>query len=260
MLRRFLSETKRLVLGRPPVYPRMSLYVISACSLACAECIMQYQMKARQAYQMSLEEIQELIDVSSQSRYKFNFTLTGGEPLLWKNLNQGVRMLRESSITNSIQIFSNVTHIHQVNDQLIDDIDCLRISQYPTNKDNTRILKEKYPEKVQIAEREEFWPNPETALENVLPARCANPEVMLFEREVYACPHSLSIALHHNVENLKLAEPLKPGFMKAKEPIRRGQEEQICTRCISNLNVRDQTAKVHNEAPFQAQAKAKQPS
>jgi hypothetical protein len=87
-------------------------------------------------------------------------------------------------------------------------------------------------------------------MENVLPARCANPEVMLYNHQVYSCPHSLSIALHHGIEGLNLAEPLSVGFLGTKQAIRANQEKDICTRCISNLNVRDRVSKIRNEAPF----------
>ncbi|MBY0551193.1 MAG: radical SAM protein [Candidatus Obscuribacterales bacterium] len=202
---------------------------------------------------MSVEEIRKLIEVSEQSQYKFDFILTGGEPLLWSNLHEGVRLLRLSSITNSIRVFSNVTHINQVTDEFMSDIDQLRISQYPTNLENTKLLKKRYASKVKVVDRGQFYPNPEQPLDDVLPAVCCNPEVMYFNGDVYGCPHSLSIALHHSkTSELTLSEPLRPGFLEAMPAIREGQEKDICTCCISNKNVRDKIALAVNEAPFRA--------
>jgi hypothetical protein len=253
-LRKLLGSAKRKALSAfSPPRRIMSLYVISACSLACAECIMQHAMKAYKQYQMSIDEVKQLIDVSEQSNYRFEFILTGGEPLLWPNLHEGVRLLRSSRITKSIRIFSNVTHIHQINDEFMHLIDELRISQYPTNHENAKTLKARYPDKVVIVDRSEFWPNPDEPLDDVLPAKCCNPEVMHFAGKIYACPHSLSIAIHRNMESeLRLAEPLRPGFLDAMSEIRRGQEEDICSCCISNDLVRHKVEKAANEAPFRA--------
>jgi organic radical activating enzyme len=221
---------------RRHAYP-VSLFVTSKCSVGCKECIMRHLRKAYEGYQMSIEELTQFIDISEGSRYAFDIILTGGEPLEWVNFKEGVSLLHASKICNSLTVFSNVKQINQIDDEVMQNIDILRISKYPFNAENIRILKEKYPDKVFFVEREQFWANPRNALLDTLPAKCLNEEIMLFNYRVYACPHSASIALF-NKSKVCLSNPLEAGFIKGLRRIKKNQQKEICTFCISNLNVR----------------------
>lgn len=67
----------------------------------------------------------------------------------------------------------------------------------------------------------------------------------------------MSIAIHRNkASELKLAEPLRQGFLDAMLKIRHGQEAEICSCCISNNRVREKTEKEFNSAPLRSQAKS----
>ena len=228
-----------------PGEPMMSLYVISACQLSCQECIMMHLMKTDSAYEMSLEEIDKLLYYSEQSNYKFHYRLTGGEPFLWKNLHEGLRRLRASPSCLSISIISNALHPEAVTDEMMEMVDCLRISKYLYNEKKADYLEQKYPTRVQVVDRQEFTKNPKDKVPNSIPVHCSNPELMFYDNRVYACPHSKSIALHFNVD-LKLYNELGLNFKEGLEGIRHSQEEELCTRCIGNKAVRKAMDQVLN--------------
>ena len=68
----------------------ITFYVTSKCNLKCHECIMKHFMEANAKYEMSLEEIDFFLEASEKYNYKFDFILSGGEPLIWKNLEEGL--------------------------------------------------------------------------------------------------------------------------------------------------------------------------
>lgn len=228
-----------------PNEPMMSLYVASACQLSCQECIMTHLMNKEPAYQMSLEEIDQLIYYSEQSNYKFHYRLTGGEPFLWKHLLEGIKRLKASPSCLSISIISNAVHIDLATDELMEMVDCLRVSKYLYNEKHADILEKKYPKRVLVVDRQEFTKNPSEKVPNSSPVHCGNPELMFYDNRVYACPHSKSIAIKFGVE-VPMYNELGLNFKDGLDAIRHGQEEELCSRCIGNKAVRNAMDKVLN--------------
>lgn len=224
---------------------KMSLYVTSVCNLDCQECIMKHLMKNDLRYQMSVEEIKELLHFSALSRYAFDFILTGGDPLLWRNLEEGLVALRKSPVTKSITMFTNAMFHSRLTQKAVDCLDSIRISHYEGNDSHMEYMKKTWPEKVVIVERTEFWENPSEPVEDSLPAECLNSESLYYNGKVYACPHSGSIAKRNGSE-AKTFDVLGKNFLKNYKSIREGQEKEICTMCISNMKVRNQVQKIKN--------------
>jgi hypothetical protein len=205
---------------------------------------MQFMMKADRKYHMSVEEIEQLIIISEQSGYRFDFVLTGGEPLLWNHL-AALKELKKSKITNSIIMFSNAMPHERLTDDVATCLDSIRISHYFYNDKQMAELKARYPNKVVMVERTQFWKNPDDPVPNSLPCECMNPEILLYNYQVYACPHSLSIA-QHNGSKVILSNPLKKGFMSGLADIKKNQAAEICTMCISNRKIRTIAESVAN--------------
>lgn len=225
----------------------ISLYVTSKCQLNCEHCIMMNLMKDHRSYQMSLDEVRLFIDASEKSGYKFNIVLTGGEPLVWRNLKEGLRLLRASKACGRITMFSNAMYIESVDQELVGLLDSIRISRYRDNGENIITLKERFSDKVSLDEvdRQEFWANPTEAVPNALPVNCLNPELMLYDHQVFACPHSKSIAIG-NGSTIKLSNPLEIGFIKGLADIKTTYHTEVCNYCISNGKVREQLSKEVN--------------
>lgn len=233
-----------------PAPTKMSLYVTGVCNLACSECIMQHAMAADPKYQMAPAELQALVEFGEKSKYRFDFVLTGGEPLIWKHLLEGLAILRGSSITNKITMFSNAMFYDRVTPVIAGMLDDIRISHYFYNTKQMEQLKAMYPDKVHVVERTGFWKNPSEPLppHQSLPVECMNPEVMLYDYEVYACPHNLSIAKGCGSE-VQLSVPVKQvNFLKELRNIKHSDAHarEICTRCISNGKVRRHAEKTLN--------------
>lgn len=223
----------------------ISLFVTSSCSVNCKECIMGRQRKAFPDYQMNLDEIKRFIHVSEKSHYRFDIIISGGEPLDWDYFKEGVRLLKRSFICNSLHIFTNATDINKLDPKTVDCIDRIRISKYYGNAENTEKLVRLYGPKVEIVYRREFWQNPTSPVPDTLPPHCCNPYCHLFNNRIYACPHSESI-VQTSKSKVKLSNPLKIGFMRDLDRIKEAQAQDICSFCISNLNVRKKVAKVSN--------------
>ena len=208
---------------------------------------MQHFMSETRQYQMSVEEIAQFLEVSERSGYKFKFILSGGEPLLWKNLKPGLQLLRASSVCKRIEIFSNATDIRRIDGEVMSLIDQLRLSEYSDNQDNIADLVERYGDKVRVVDRTKFWKNPKKAMKGVLPAKCLNRHQHLYmDGKMWACPHSGSIA-NGNGSKVTICCPLAEGFLDRMEEIFIAQQEEICTFCISNQKVRKKVERLANE-------------
>ena len=234
-----------LHITRPYSYHKMSLYTTAVCNLSCTECIMKHHMKANPRYHMTLQEIKDLIFFSERSSYCFDFVLTGGEPLLWKHMDQCLQELRTSWITKSITMFTNAMPHKNLTDSAVSCLDSIRISHYEGNGEHMDYLQQKYPQKVKIVERTEFWVNPKSPVPNSNPVECLNPEHLFYQNKVYACPHSLSIATG-NKSQVKICTDLGMNYLADMQTIKKGQDDEICSMCLSNNTVRKQIIKVHN--------------
>ena len=224
----------------------MSLYVNSACNLSCGECIMSHLMKSDLKYHMSLDELEKLIHFSELSGYRFNFVLTGGDPLIWKNLEPGLAMLRKSFVAKSITMFTNAMFYRRLTPLAADCLDHIRISHYDGNSEHMDIVLKMFPRKASAVERMEFWENPKAPVPGYSPVVCLNPEHLYYNYQVYACPHSASIA-KHNGSKVRTSNPLGINFLEGIQDIKRGHHDEICSMCISNQSVRDQVLKIRNE-------------
>lgn len=228
---------------------KMSLFCTSKCNLKCKECIMGNLMKACPNYEISIEEIRNLVEISESSGYSFFFTLSGGEPTLWSHLSEGIRILRNSSICIGIEIFTNAINISSFNKDVVSMLDIIRVSQYSQNAKNIKILKEKCGNKINIVNRTEFWPNPTMPIANSLPPKCLYDKSWYFNGNVYACAHSQSLIYTNPCFlHAKLCQPLKIGFLDGLEEIKKQQSSAVCTFCISNQKVRNQIKKNKNRS------------
>lgn len=223
--------------------PRITLYVCSPCNLACQECIMQHHMAWDAHYQMPLKEVTDFLQVAEASGYTFEVTLSGGEPLLWRWLNEAVLVLRASASVGRLVMFTNALAHQRMTDATATQFDRIRVSDYGHNTEAMRAMQARWPRNVEVVPRYGFWRNPREAVPSSIahPVQCLNPEVLLYDRRIYACPHALSISrvLPAPPPAETLSVPLEVGFMERMREFKRTYHAEICTRCISNRRVRD---------------------
>ena len=225
--------------------PLLSFCLTTKCNLFCKECIQMPLLKAHPGYEMSLEELRDFIVASEKSHYAFDFQISGGEPLLWPHLKEGLKMLRASKICHSITMFTNAMDISRFDTETATLIDDIRISKYSGNHGNIKILKEKYPERVNVVEREDFWPNLETLLPGVLPPRCCARQLWFFKRRIYFCAHCASIALRHH-HDIEMSLPVRERFLDGLYALKIKQQQYVCGYCFHNWALREKIKKVKN--------------
>jgi len=201
-------------------------------------------------YQMSVQEVKDLITAGDREQCKFDIVLTGGEPLMWKNLVEGVAWLSMADCVNTITMFTNAGFPDRLTSPLVGMLDDVRISEYFYNKDNVARLLTTYPDKVHVVDRTGFWKNPEGLLPEAeaFPVVCMNPEILLYAGNVYACPHNLAISLRVKAAT-QLSVPLStPGFLAELRRIKNSESHKmgICRACISNQTVRRVVEKTMN--------------
>lgn len=224
---------------------KMSLFCTSRCNLNCVECIMGPLKTNNPNYELSIADLQQLLKISEASGYTFFFTLSGGEPLLWNNLKEGVEALRNSKVCLGIEIFTNAINIKSLTKEAIEKVDEIRISKYNYNIKNIAILQDLYHEKIKIVDRTQFWENPISPVPNSLPAECLYDKCWYYNKRIYACAHSQSLIYKTNL-NVQLYRNLEIGFLDNLEEIKINQGPAVCTVCISNMKVRKQVQKISN--------------
>ncbi len=108
---------------------KLEFNLASHCNYACDECshFSPYLSPALADYKTFVRDIEALTRVYRVGRFRF----VGGEPFLHKNILDYVEAVRSSGIANSIQVCTNGSLLHKVDDEVFSAIDMLSISWYP---------------------------------------------------------------------------------------------------------------------------------
>ncbi len=159
----------------------MLLEVCGACQNNCQNCAHVGLRRDNPRYQLSMEQLERLLLYTEQSGYFIEkIRLHGsGEPLLWKNLNEGIGLLSRSPVIGTILLATNGLSLERILERTWDDIDKLRISVY-ANFNNDDLLEEitrKYPQKVVIKRVKSFSTLPNEGENFPIPCscRCSGP-------------------------------------------------------------------------------------
>lgn len=218
----------------------LTLYVTSRCNLHCEQCVMGNFMRENLGYDMSMQELDDFLLVTKESGYRFDLIICGGEPLLWKHLQEGLAAIHQSEVANKILIFSNAINIKNVTDDVMKYVNQLRISRYESNDENTQELIRRYPGQIRVVERREFWHLPTQPIEGTLPQDCLTPERLYMKGKVFACPHSASVngGKDELYGGQKLYVPLQKDYLNQMDKILEAQTN-LCAMCISNTKVRE---------------------
>ena len=221
----------------------LSIHVTSTCNLACSECVMQWQMNDNFSYHMSIQELEKLIHYTKLSNYKFNrLTVSGGEPLLWKNLKDGLELLMNSGITKEITMFTNAVFYEKLTPDIAKNITTIRVSHYDhleggtDNSEHIIQLKKRHPNVV-VVERTEFLTTPSEPIQSKQDVNCQNLYTKYYNHNIWACAHAHSLALKVG-SNVKTGEPIGINYLDSAAEIRKGQHKDLCSICVSNASIR----------------------
>ncbi len=204
---------------------------------------MQHHMDLDPKYHLSLDDVANLCQIAEKNKYLFDVTLSGGEPLLWRYLNEAMHILGHSPAVRSITMFTNAIPYEKLTKKSAWHFNQIRVSDYGYNAEAIAAMKSRYPQRVYVMNRTAFWRNPRYPFppETAHPVQCMNPEIMLYAGRIYACPHCLSIAqvLAEPPSPERLSVPLADGFLEHMARLKESYAQQLCVRCVSNKRIRD---------------------
>jgi len=214
------------------------LWTNAACTHSCKFCMQQRLMRLNPAYEMSMKDLEMLIDAIKQSKYpQFPFVdITGGEPMLWSNVEDGLRLLYEADI-GPIHVFTNATRLETM--MRVDKyVSMWRISVYEWNKEEAKRAKATFPGKI--------WPQPDVTHMpmpdgpfgvEVLPADCGGPGWLVYDGYIYPCCNLPGVPLWYGYKLEDMPRcPIQPGFIEVLMAKRRRIDE-FCRRCVGNVNI-----------------------
>jgi organic radical activating enzyme len=234
--------------GRTPIDRKnnhVSLFVHLGCNHRCPQCSQRSLMRAHPDYSMGLEEVQRFIECTKLSGYaKFrSLILSGGEPLLWPNLEPATQRLKEAGVAERINVFSNGLAAERITDGLMENVSTLRLSRYADNQQPIRGLRKRYRRQIVVVERRKHRAiPPRLQAHDVLPARCACEGYALCDGRVYGCPLVPATALEFGLSLEDFPEAvcaLQPGYVEILSRFPRARHT-LCRGCVGNLNLGNQ--------------------
>lgn len=196
---------------------------------------------------MSLDEVGTFIQFTKDSEYApfESIIISGGEPLLWGNLEEGVKLLKESGLAKRLNIFSNGINGQIVTPELLGNITTLRLSKYAGNADMLSDLVDRFGTgHINVVDRTNHTPIPTVPLEGVLPAKCGCEGYALCDGVMYACPMVPAVAkeIRSQISDFpETYQPLWPCWAESLAEFDRGNHV-LCRACIGNHRVRAKQA------------------
>jgi len=227
--------------GRLPVDQRMHqlfIWPTARCQHHCPECSQRALMRLAPDYQMSLAEIDALVDAVRQSNYPpfRKVIVAGGETLLWTHLAEGLRRLAEANL-GPIELYTNALAIERA-DSVARHVNWFRVSLYQWNTQAVQKLRARYGPKVRVIDSRKHWVLPTGPYgRDTLPADCVGPGYSVYNWHVYTCCNSPAtpLSLGTKLDEVPRCR-LQAGFIEALLP-QRQRMEPFCQACIGNRKV-----------------------
>jgi hypothetical protein len=172
------------------IVERMHLAVCTPCQYDCESCSHQGMRYQHKNYHMSLGDLRKFLHFTEASGYFIEkLHITGpGEPLLWKNLREGLALLRASPAIGCIDVVTNGLELSRIDEASWKCIDILRVSLYPASAHIQPKLQEaqlKYRSKMIITTTDNFRTSPELRATAPVPCECGCTGPMYFDGKVF---------------------------------------------------------------------------
>jgi len=227
---------------------RINILTNSNCNLGCEHCT-QTAWRDEIPYTMTLEEIDEFIEYTKSAGYVYgDITISGGESLLWSDLPEAMRRLKESGIVRQISLFTNGMYLRTLR-EAEPWLDRIRISVYGLNKKHAEEAAFEFPNKVKIEDKSKFIRMPTGPIPNSVPGSCNCSGFCLFDRKIYFCPNVLDIMIKFNLpQESPFMIPLGPNYLDAIQQ-EKGVTEH-CSYCAANPKVVRVMGRVQNDPLF----------
>ena len=216
-----------------PTIDRILLEVCSACQYTCDLCAHQGLRDSNPRFQMTIEDLGALIEHFKKINCQVhNAHIHGpGEPLLWKNFNEGVRLLVQSNFSGLITIVTNGFALSQIAEDLWPSLYVL-ISKYPDTQMDQNIM-DRWKGRWEILDRSRFLEVIHYPHSAVWSCICDGP--CYYNKRIYRCgPPSWDAARRAgmDINTLSVAlEDYDPGKKYAGP-------EPPCLYCWANIDLK----------------------
>lgn len=235
----------------------LSIKTTSACNRHCPDCLVLKWMQQKSNYHMTLEQIKELIYFTKESGYRWDrIILSGGDPLLWQNIVEGGRLLKESHIADFIILYTNALAATDENLQkiskIVKNVSEFRISRYEGNEENIKLMQQHFPHYTRVVDKTKFYPLPtieEMKPHKLLPADCTCRGYSMVGNEIDLCSPPRFIVKNMGILQSRSVYtiPLQMNYLDAFK----GKDcfNQIyCRFCLSNRKVKEKLTPRENIA------------
>lgn len=171
------------------VHRNLDVMTNGQCNLACPACNQIPFVQEYRDYQTSMAEMEKICRRTLEIGATYDWVnFTGGEPLLWDNLEAACKMAKESGAFKQVRLFSNCVHSFRLSkaldDCLIDNVYC---SQANVIAENVGPLMAKHPGKITLAGCPNHVWQPMEPLSDSIPAGCLCDRYTIIENTVYPC-------------------------------------------------------------------------
>lgn len=219
---------------------KVLLHTTSVCNLNCEEC--GQKSWRNKPYHMSEKEIDDFLKAITNSNYKVKqLILSGGEPILWKNLHL-IKKIRICENIKNITLFSN--GVQEIPEWVIKIVNKIQFSIYfKSNLKYIENLQKKYKH-IAVKNKYKFWKWPIKKMENMIPARCGCAIVSYFNGLIANCGQVFEIEKRFSINCDKYKIKICDNFLDFLAPETYGHHE-ICNYCIENLNIQKFIEKVN---------------
>lgn len=178
---------------------QMLFLVTGQCNMSCPHCAQGWWRKDHMGYHMTPDEIRIICRRTRELGMHFSQAMImGGEPALWKHLEEGCRVIRESQAFDQIHIYTNYKSVDPLINLFDKGLADLAIVQTVNmSVDGVRKLWDKHADRVRITNQPAHWIHPDKPIEGAIPAGCGCDQITVFDGRVYSCPGA-----YHNTKRM----------------------------------------------------------
>lgn len=238
-------------------FPIISIKTTSLCQLRCKNCFVVKWMNKYPSFHWSIGSVKNFINATHKSGYHFKIVLlSGGEPLLWKNIIEGTRLIKQSGITDCVKILTNSVAVTEKNigwfSDVIENIDNVRISRYIGNDRSIEIIKQIFPndERIHISDKTEFLIQTDQPIPDSTPAVCHCDYPTVFGDNIDVCGGMRFLSLNNRIKvDPSMVVKIRTKYLdyfSSKECMEKKLNQEACKYCMVNKNVIDKLKKEKN--------------
>lgn len=234
----------KLVFRHTQIITSVCFEVCSPCNRKCRDCAHSDLMSAYHGFQLSLEELSLFLEKTEKSGYFIErIDIHGpGEPLLWTNLNEGIKMIYDADLVGRIDITTNGSFLNRIRPETFRYIDLLIVSLYPGEdfSEMTAGIPKKYHYKIQKRDITEFTTVCNAGNLSPIPCECSCHGPMFMKDKIFPyCGPVVFGAVAAKGDKISghpyLYRNVDLNYMDGFNPSKIGNFD-LCRYCLGNLN------------------------